>query len=91
MRDRRHVFYGIDNESFVDERPDRRIPAAADAFYDDVDLLRAGACIFSTIAAMTFDEANGVAFFGPENPSEPADAHASTLPAVSVTVITVLL
>ncbi len=49
------------------------------------------AFIFSAIAAITFDEANGVAFFGPENPSDPADPHAKTLPVLSVTVMTVLL
>ena len=47
--------------------------------------------IFSAIAAITLDEANGVAFFGPENPSEPDDPHAKTLPELSVTVMTVLL
>ena len=47
--------------------------------------------IFSTIAAITFEEANGVAFFGPEKPSDPADAQATTLPLRSVTVTTVLL
>ena len=46
---------------------------------------------FSEIAATTFDEANGVAFLGPENPREPADPHAKTLPELSVIVITVLL
>ena len=78
-------------KAFLDERADRGIPAAADALHDDVDFLRAGAWNFSTSAAMTFDEANGVAFFGPEKPSEPAEAHAITLPVMSVTVITVLL
>jgi hypothetical protein len=37
------------------------------------------------------DDAKGVAFLGPEKPSEPAEAHARTLPARSVTVIVVLL
>lgn len=46
---------------------------------------------FSAMAAITLEEAKGVAFFGPENPREPAVAQARTLPARSVTVITVLL
>ena len=46
---------------------------------------------FSDMAAMTFEDANGVAFLGPENPSDPADAQATRLPPRSVTLTTVLL
>src|SRR3989344_5764542 len=46
---------------------------------------------FSVNAPTIFEAANGVAFLGPENPSDPADAHASTFPFSSVTVTTVLL
>ena len=49
------------------------------------------AWIFSVIAEMTLEDANGVAFLGPEKPREPADAHARTFPVTSVTVTTVLL
>src|SRR3989344_257325 len=47
--------------------------------------------IFSSTTAVTFCAAKGVAFFGPENPSDPADAHVITFPDASVTVISVLL
>ena len=35
---------------------------------------------FSASAEMVLEAANGVAFFGPENPSDPAEAQARTLP-----------
>src|SRR3989344_5688002 len=47
--------------------------------------------IFSKIASATLPAANGVDFFGPENPSDPAESHVITLPLSSVTVIIVLL
>ena len=46
---------------------------------------------FSPMAAITLVEANGVAFFGPENPKDPEDAQTTTFPALSVTDTVVLL
>jgi len=45
----------------------------------------------SAIAAMILEDAKGVAFLGPENPKEPAEADVMTFPAMSVTQIRVLL
>ena len=47
--------------------------------------------IFSATTETIFEAAKGVAFFGPTNPSEPAEAQVSTFPFMSVTVIIVLL
>lgn len=46
---------------------------------------------FSPMAATILEAAKGVAFFGPEKPSDPAVAQAKTPPLSSVIVIIVLL
>ena len=47
--------------------------------------------VYDVCERETGDQVGGVAFFGPEKPSDPADAQATTLPLRSVTVTTVLL
>jgi hypothetical protein len=92
MRDRGCIFNRENVETVVDERADRRVAAGADALHDNIDILRTVALqFFGERSDDLLRDANGVALRGPPKPSEPAEAHAITLPCASVTVTTVLL
>ena len=47
--------------------------------------------VFSESASITFEAANGVAFFGPANPNPPEEAQHNKFPVSSVIEISVLL
>ena len=91
MRDRRHVFDGKDIESsLMSDRIAESLPVPM-PFTITSTILRAGRLDLFGDRRDDFRRGERRRFLRPRKPSEPADAHASTLPVISVTVITVLL